>query len=258
MRLVDSHAHLNHPDYERDRDAVLNRARAAGVETVLVVGYDLPSSHDAVGLAQAIPMVYAAVGIHPHDAETLDEAALAELRHLLAQPKVVGVGETGLDYYRDLSPRQRQQAALRTQLQLARETNRPVILHNRDADDDLLRLLREVGLPAAGGVLHCFSGDARLAAEALSLGLMISIAGQITFKNAEPLRRVVATLPLDRLMVETDSPYLSPVPYRGKRNEPARVAEVARCIAALKGTAPEEIAAVTTANARRLFGIVGG
>ncbi len=262
MRLVDSHAHLNHPDYHPELDAVLARAAEAGVTAILVPGYDLESSRQAVALAArdhaGAPALYAAVGIHPHDAEMCDDAALAVLRELLAHPRVVAVGETGLDYYRDRSPREKQQAALRAHLSLARETDKPIILHNRDADSDLLRLLRAEGLPAAGGVLHCFSGDAALAEEALALRLMVSAAGQVTFKNAAPLRQALVTVPHDRLLIETDSPYLAPVPHRGRRNEPAWVAEVARGLAAVHGTTPEALAAATTENAGRLFGIRTG
>ncbi len=254
MQWVDSHAHLTHADFDPDRDQVLARAREAGVAAILVAGFDLESSRGAAALSAQHPGVYAAAGIHPHDAKACDDASLEAVRALLAQPRVVAVGETGLDYHYDFSPRDVQQRVLREHLALARETNLPVILHNRESDADLLRILREDGLPPAGGVMHCFSGDERLAAEALALGLMVSAAGQVTFKKAGDLRRVLAAVPLDRLLVETDCPYLAPVPHRGRRNEPAYVVEVARCLAEARGTSPEDVAAATTANAARLFG----
>ncbi len=253
--VVDSHAHLNHEGYQPDLDAVIARAREAGVVAILIPGYDLPSSREAVRLSERLPGAYASVGIHPHDAETCTDAALAELRALLKHPRVVGVGECGLDYYRDLSPRDVQQRVLRAHLALAREANRPIILHNRDSEGDLTRILREEGLPEAEGVLHCFSGDATLAAEALGMGLTIGVAGQVTFKNAAALREVIASLPLERLMVETDSPYLAPVPYRGRRNEPAHVVAVAECVALLHGTTFDVVANATTARFETLFGV---
>lgn len=263
MHLVDTHAHLNHEDYQEDLLAVLTRAGEAGVAAVLVPGYDLDSSRQAVAMAEefgearqeGLPRLYAAVGIHPHDAHTCDDDALAALHALLAHPGVVAVGETGLDYYRNLSPRERQQDSLRAHLALARETGKPILLHNRESDEDLLRLLRSEGLPEAGGVLHCFSGDTALAREAVALGLMVSAAGQVTYKNAARLREALATVPLDRLLVETDSPYLAPVPHRGRRNEPAWVAEVVRSLASLRALAPDDLAAATSANAERLLGI---
>lgn len=255
MRLVDSHAHLNHPDFDRDRAQVLARAAEAGVEAILVAGYDIPSSEAAARLAAAHPEVWASAGIHPHDAETCDAAALARLRELLALPRVVAVGETGLDYYRDLSPRPAQQETLRAHLRLARQAGLPVILHNRDSDEDLLRILREEGVPPAGGVLHCFSGEEPLAQEALALGLMVGAAGQVTFKKADALRQALMSVPLDRLLIETDCPYLAPVPFRGRRNEPAHVAEVARCLAQLRGIEPDALATAAAENARRLFNI---
>lgn len=226
---------------------------------MVVVGYDLPSSQNAVRLAEKHPHIWATAGIHPHDAATADGGAMAEICVLLEHPKVVAVGETGLDYFRDLSPREVQRRVLRAHLALARERNRPIILHNRGAEADLLSILRTEGLPEAGGVLHCFSGDEALAAAALDIGLMVSVAGQITHNRADALRLAVATVPLERLMVETDCPYLSPTPYRGHRNEPARVVEVARGLAKIHGVAPEIVAERTTANASRFFAIqVGG
>ncbi|MDH7568529.1 MAG: TatD family hydrolase [Armatimonadota bacterium] len=257
MWVIDSHAHLNHPSFADDLPATLQRARAAGVRAVLVAGFDLPSSREAVRLAAEHAEVWASVGVHPHDARTCDDETLAELARLLKAPRVAAVGETGLDYYRNLSPPEAQRHALRAHLALAREAGLPVILHDRDAHADLLQILREEGVPAAGGVLHCFSGDETLARQAISLGLMVSAAGQITYGRSEALRRAVAAVPSDRLLVETDSPYLTPEPYRGRqrRNEPMRVAEVVRCVAAARHTDPESVARATLENACQLFGI---
>ncbi|MHB1134116.1 MAG: TatD family hydrolase [Chloroflexota bacterium] len=262
--LVDSHAHLDDEAFAADRADVLARARAAGVTRIVSVGADLASSRANVALAASTPGVWASVGVHPHEAAGLneaaglDEAALAELRSLAAQPRVVAIGEIGLDFYRDLSPRPAQQAAFRAQLALARELGLPAIVHDREAHDEVLAVLREWAgaYPAARGVLHCFSGDEALARAAIELGFYISLAGPVTYANARRLQSLAAILPLERLLVETDCPYLTPVPRRGQRNEPALVALVAEKVAALRGLAPADLAAATTANARRLFGLV--
>ena len=245
---------------------------AAGVGTIVNVGTDLISSRRAVTLAGQYDSVYAAVGMHPHDAKKLDGVALAELRALAVQPKVVAVGEIGLDYYRNLSPRAVQRRAFQAQLAWAGKLGKPVIIHDRDAHDEIMDILTDwvAGFPVPGptakagrppresaarvGVLHTFSGDLAMAEKAIELGFYISISGPVTYKNARQLPAVVQALPLDRLLVETDCPYLAPHPHRGKRNEPAYVRFVAERIADLRGMGLDELAEATTANARRLFG----
>ncbi len=267
MTLIDTHAHLDFPNFDADRAAVVERARAAGVMAIVNVGADLASSRRAVGLAEQYRTIYAAVGIHPHDAKKLDGAALAELRDLAQHPKVVAIGEIGLDFYRDLSPREAQRRAFRAQLAWAAKLAKPVIIHDRDAHGEILEILADwaTGLgdsPLAGardgsagrlGVLHTFSGDLEMAERAIELGFYISVSGPVTYKNARQLPDIVQALPLDRLLVETDCPFLAPYPHRGKRNEPAYVRLVAERVAELKGIPVDELAMATTANAQHLF-----
>jgi TatD DNase family protein len=260
VSLIDTHAHLDFGQFDADREPVLERARAVGVETIVNVGTDVGSSRQALALTAAYDMVYAAVGMHPHDAKRLDGAALAELRASAQQPKVVAVGEIGLDFYRDRSPRDVQRRAFRAQLAWAAKMGKPVIIHDRDAHDEVMGILADWaqglhGSPLAGrlGVLHTFSGDLSMAERAIDLGFYISISGPVTYRNAGPLLDVVRALPLGRILVETDCPFLAPHPHRGKRNEPAYVRLVAEKIAALKGISVDEVALATTANARRLF-----
>jgi TatD DNase family protein len=253
--LFDTHAHVHFEEFAADREAVLARARAAGVGRFLAVGADLASSRAAVALAAAHPDVYAAVGIHPHDASGADAAALDELRGLAGAPRVRAVGEIGLDYFRDRSPRDAQVRALEAQLALAREAGRPVVLHCREAHADLLAILRAGGMGAAGGVMHCFSGDVAVAERCLALGLLISLAGPVTYPSARTLAEVARAVPLDRLVLETDCPYLPPQPWRGQRNEPAYLPVTAARVAALRGLAVEEVAEATTRNACRLLGL---
>ncbi len=258
--LVDTHAHLDFNKFDGDREAVLRRAREAGVTTILTVGVDLPSSRRAVELAARYEGVYAAVGVHPHDAKSLDGAALAALRDLARRPQVVAVGEIGLDFYRDLSPRDVQRRAFRAQLAWAAKLGKPVIIHDREAHDEVLSILTDWaaglrGSPLTGraGVLHTFSGDREMAERAIELGFYLSISGPVTYKNARRLSEIVAALPLDRLLVETDCPFLAPHPHRGKRNEPAYVRLVAERVAELQNVTLDELAEATTANAYRLF-----
>lgn len=267
--LIDTHAHLDFARFDADRPAVIERAQAAGVVAIVNVGADLISSRRAVELAEQYESIYAAVGMHPHDAKKLNGATLAELRDLAQHPQVVAVGEIGLDFYRDLSPRDVQRRAFRAQLAWAAKLGKPVVIHDRDAHDEVMDILADwaAGLknsPLAGvghesaarmGVLHTFSGDLAMAERAMELGFYISISGPVTYKNARHLPGIVRALPLDRLLVETDCPFLAPHPYRGKRNEPAYVRLVAERIAALKGIPLHELAEATTANARRLFGL---
>jgi TatD DNase family protein len=249
--LVDSHCHLDFSDFAAERDAVIARARAAGVGTMLTIGTRLDEFHDVRAVAEADADMWCSVGAHPHEAAGHADLLADQLTSLAVHPKVVGIGETGLDYHYDLSPRDIQERVFRTHIAASRMTGLPLIVHAREADDDIARILAEGQPPAA--VLHCFSSGRGLAEAALALGFYISISGIVTFKNAEDLRAIVRDVPLDRLLVETDSPYLAPVPYRGKRNEPAFVAVTAAAVAALKGVAPETLAAVTTANFFRLF-----
>jgi TatD DNase family protein len=260
--LVDTHAHLDFDKFDADRPAVIERARAAGVVAIVNVGADLPSSRAAVRLAGEYEGIYAAVGMHPHDARKLDGAALAELRELAQQPKVVAVGEIGLDFYRDLSPRDVQRRAFQAQLAWAARLGKPVVIHDRDAHDEVLAMLEDwaAGLdhsPLAGrlGVLHTFSGDLTMAERAIDLGFYISISGPVTYHNARQLPEIVRALPLGRLLVETDCPFLAPHPHRGRRNEPAYVRLVAERIAELRGISLDDLAQTTTANACRLFGL---
>ena len=252
--MIDSHCHLDFPHFNPDRDEVLARAVEAGVTAIINPGTDLESSRRALALTERYDNVYAAVGVHPHDASTLDRRTIDELRRLAVHPKVVAVGEIGLDYYRDLSPRAAQRAAFDAQLALAAELNRPVIIHQRESAADVMAALRDwavVGHP--GGVLHAFSGDGAMAQEAVALGLSVGIGGPVTFKNARRLPEVVPSLPASCLVIETDAPYLTPHPYRGKRNEPAYVALVAERVAQLRGLPVEELSRQLAGNTVRLF-----
>lgn len=257
MPLIDSHAHINDRRFAADREEVLARARGAGLAGIVNVGFDLPSSAECLELADKYPFLYAAVGVHPHDAGEVPPDYLDRLRELARHPKVVALGEMGLDYYRDLSPRETQRKVFREQLALARELNLPVIIHDRDAHTDVLDILRRDGLGPRGGVMHCFSGDWEVARECLDLGLYISLAGPVTYPNAQKVREVAARVPLERLLVETDCPYLPPQPWRGKRNEPAYVRCVAEEIARLRGISFAEVALASARNCQHLFGLPG-
>ena len=252
--LIDSHCHLNHEDFAVDLSQVLMRAREAGVRHVICVGYDLESSESAVRLASEIGMVSASVGIHPHDAKTLTSGIEQQLKEL-ASENVVAIGETGLDYYRDLSPRDVQQKAFRRHIGLAKELDLPLIIHSREAQEDVLRILGDEGLPPRGVVMHCLPSDTDFAEKSLEMGCYLGIGGPVTFLNAGKLREIAAGLPLDRLLLETDAPYLTPHPYRGKRNEPSYLPLVANKIAEIKGVSLSQVTEITTSNARKLFRI---
>jgi TatD DNase family protein len=249
--LVDSHCHLDFPDFAAEREAVIGRARAAGVETMLTISTRLDQFDGVRAIAEAYDGVWCSVGAHPHEAA--DHAALVSERlvALASHPKVIGIGETGLDFHYDLSPRDTQEAVFRAHIDASRASGLPLIIHAREADREIARILEEERPPP--GVLHCFSSGRALAETALDLGFYISISGIVTFRNAEELRAIVRDLPLDRLLVETDAPYLAPVPYRGKRNEPAFVAMTAAAVAALKGLDPQHLATATCENFFRLF-----
>lgn len=253
--LIDTHAHIEMKDFDSDREEVIQRAREAGVGYLISVGATLAGSRKAVELAERYENVYASVGIHPHDIKDMDETTIPTLRELAKSSKVVAVGEIGLDYFKEWSPKELQISRFRELLALAKELNKPVIIHDRDAHEDTLRILKEEGLK--NGVVHCFSGDYRFAKEILKLGFYISFTGVITFPKAEDAREVVKHVPIERMLIETDCPYLAPVPHRGKRNEPSYVAEVAKTIAAVKGLSFEDVARITTLNVKDLFGIDG-
>jgi TatD DNase family protein len=246
--VIDSHCHVFMPEYADDRDAVLTRARLAGVSAMVVVGYDLATSRDAVALAEAHPDLFATVAIHPHHASSVTPAALEELRRLAAHPRVVAIGETGLDYYRNRAPQDTQIAAFRAQLDLARRAALPVVIHDREAHADTMRILNEDGRGLPAIVLHCFSGDRRMAEQAWAHGYYVGIDGPITYPNARELRALVQDAPRDRILLETDAPYLPPTPHRGTRNEPARLPLIAEGVAALWGCEPAAVDRATTAN----------
>lgn len=254
--LIDTHAHLDNGQFSQDFDQVLERAAAAGVSQILTVGCDLASSRASLELARNYPQLYAAVGIHPHDASQADAAGLAELRRMLAaDSKIVAVGEIGLDYYWDRSPRPVQAQAFRDQLALAKEVGLPVIVHDRDAHDDVLQILKDSEARDVGGVLHCFSGDLAMAKAVLDLGFYLSFPGTITYPNNAQGREVVRGVPIESILVETDCPYLAPQAHRGRRNEPAYVTQTAAMIAEIKGLTPADVARITTLNAWQLFGL---
>lgn len=258
--FIDSHAHLDVPNYDADRAEVINRAREAGVEMMLeICGSDVAKGSLDVGLklAEEYQFIYAAIGLHPHEASLYDEALEQKLLAMSDHEKVIGWGEIGLDYHYDHSPRDTQRRVFRRQLELALERRLPAIIHTREAEDDTIQILREswanVGGVGIGGIIHCFTGTQKLADAAIEMGFHISFSGVLTFKNAEELRDVARSAPMERLLIETDCPYLAPLPYRGKRNEPAFVRETAAKLAELKSVSLEEIARLTSGNFKRLF-----
>lgn len=255
--LIDSHAHIQGEEFAVDLADVIARAHAAGVEKIVVVGGagELSSNEAALRVAESFDGLFATVGMHPHDAKDVSEADLERLKKLAENSKVVAIGETGLDFYYDHSPRDLQMRIFTRFIHMARETRLPLIVHDRDAHAEIADLLRAEGGGALRGVIHCFTGDYEAAKLFLDLGFYLSFSGILTFKNAEPLRDAARRLPLDRLLVETDAPYLAPVPKRGKRNEPAFVLHVAETLASIRNTPLDEIAAATSRNAEALFGI---
>jgi TatD DNase family protein len=254
IRLIDSHAHIYGKEFTADFDEMLHRAADAGVETIIVVGADLESSIQATELAQKHPNIYAAVGIHPHDASRVTDACYKLIIDLAQNcPKVVAIGEIGLDFYRDRSPRPDQEKVFRRFIQVARELKLPLIIHDRDAHERIMTILREEGAADVGGVLHCFSGDLQMAKECIDLGFYVSIPGTVTYPKNATLHEVVKGLKTENMLVETDCPYLSPVPYRGKRNEPAYVRLAAEKVAELKGLSLGDVARITTVNCEKLF-----
>lgn len=253
--LVDTHAHLDSNRFSDDLPQVIEAAKAAGVHQILTIGCDLASSRASVDLAANYPEVYAAVGIHPHDAREATPDMIEELKLLAQQDKVVAIGEMGLDYYRDHCPHDIQQTAFRRQIALAKEVGLPIIVHDRDAHQDVLRILREEGADQVGGVLHCFSGDLAMARACIEMGFYISFPGTLTYPKNQALRDVAEALSTDHMLLETDCPYLAPQVKRGKRNEPAYVRYTAEELARIKGLSVDDIARITSLNAFRLFGI---
>ncbi|MDD3653193.1 MAG: TatD family hydrolase [Desulfotomaculaceae bacterium] len=251
--LFDSHAHLDFEDYDADRDEMITRARAAGLINIVNVGFDLDSSRKAVQLAEKYDLIYAAVGIHPHVADEAPIDFLEQLEQLSAHPKVVALGEMGLDYFRNLSSRPVQYKVFREQLTLAKRLNLPVIIHDREAHGEVMDILHQDSPFPAGGVIHCYSGSWEMAKQCISLGFYISIAGPVTFKNANRLKDIATRIPLNRLLIETDAPFLTPTPHRGKRNEPAFVQFTAVEIAGLKKMDNEELAKICAENGKTLF-----
>lgn len=263
--LIDTHAHLDFPEFEADREAVLARARESGVGHIIAVGFDMRSSQAVVDLAERHADLSAAVGVHPSDASTWNRAVAEELERLGRHPKVVAIGETGLDFYRNGSPRTIQRIAFQEQLELAAKLGLPVVVHDRDAHGEVMAALRAwassaevAGNPSYDrglGVLHCFSGDLAMAEQLVAMGFLISFAGPITYPKSTRLAELARKLPLNSIVVETDSPYLAPQPWRGRRNEPAYVTAVAEKVAALRSAPVAAVAEATTANARRAFGL---
>lgn len=260
--FVDSHSHIEENRFDADRDAVIQRALDAGVDAIVDIGNGdvAADSHSAAfRLAEAHDFIYTTVGVHPHEARLFDRELEARLVDLAQHPKVIAWGEIGLDYYYDNSPREAQRHAFRAQLALARERRLPAVIHTRDAESDTVAILKEEWAGSElPGIIHCFTGTTRFAEQAVAMGFYISFSGVVTFKKASDLRATARQLPIERLLIETDSPFLAPEPYRGRRNEPAYVVETARRIAELRGLSVEEIGSITSSNFKRAFMIPGG
>ncbi len=253
LKLFDTHAHLDFPRFKKDRTRVIERARESGVENIVNVGADLSSSRRAIELSQEFSGIYVTVGVHPHSADEVNEDVFDQLKELTKDDRVVAIGETGLDFYYDNSPRQIQKEVFQQHLWLARETRLPLVIHSREAEQETLEILRNEHVEDMGGILHCFSGGPEMARDVLNLGLYIAFGGIITFKNTTDLRKIVKEVPLEKILLETDAPYLTPHPYRGQRNEPAYVKFVAEKIAEIKGVSPVEVGQITTQNAKKAY-----
>jgi len=261
--LVDSHCHLQDKKFKSDVDAVISRASEAGITAMVTIGYDMESSRRGIEIADSYENVYATIGVHPHDAKDLRPKDIDELTRMADSARVIGVGEIGYDFYRNLSPREEQDRAFRAQLDLARDLKLPVVIHSRDADEATYHVIAEYEAAARAGwprdrplgIMHCYAGDLPLALRYIELGFVISIAGTVTYPNAERLRAVAAGIPLRWMAVETDAPYLPPQPMRGKRNEPAYVADTAKFIAELRGDTLAEVCDRTATTAAWLFGL---
>ncbi len=253
--LFDSHAHYDDKRFEHDLPETISRAIDSGVEYILTASSDIASSVENISLTQKYDILYAAVGVHPHNAADINNSIISALADFASYPKVVAIGEIGLDYFYDNSPREAQKVWFAKQISIARNVKLPIIVHDREAHEDTLNILKSEDAREVGGVLHCYSGSVEMAKQILDMGIMISIAGSVTFRNAKKISEVVKYVPDDMLLIETDSPYLTPEPYRGKRNESAYVKLVAEIIAEIKGRSLDYIAEITTSNAKRLFGI---
>lgn len=254
--LIDSHAHLDDQKFDIDRDMIIKNLKNNGIELVINIGSDLQTSIASVSLAEKHENIYAAVGVHPHSADEVDDSTIEILKSFAKREKVVAIGEIGLDYYYDNSPRDLQRKWFKEQLKLAKQVDLPVVIHTREAAQETFDILKEAQDGSLRGVLHCYSGSAEMAAEYIKLGFYISFAGPVTFKNAKAIREVAKVVPLDKLLVETDCPYLTPEPHRGKRNEPIFVKYTAGIIADIRGITYEELAKATNRNTRELFKIV--
>lgn len=254
--LFDSHAHINDERFDEDRDEVIEHLRENSIDLVVNPGADMPSSRSAVELANKVDFIYSAVGVHPHDVETMTDKDLEELKNLAKEnEKVVAIGEIGLDYYYDLSPRELQKEWFIKQIELANELGLPFIVHDRDAHGDTFDIIKKYKAPETGCVLHCYSGSLELALEYIKMGCYISIPGTVTFKNNRKTVEVAENIPIEWMLIETDSPYLTPVPYRGKRNDPSKVRYVAEKVAELRGISYEEVCEITKENAKKFFNI---
>jgi TatD DNase family protein len=256
-QIIDTHCHLADRKLDGDLEGVLQRAADAGVGTIVSVGAisSLEVDRRTIEIAESHPHIYAAIGVHPHDAKDCDTSRIGALRDLAQSKKVVAIGESGLDFHYMHSPVEAQEAALRRHLELAAELALPIVIHCRNAEERLVAIVREVGLPARGGVIHCFTGNREAACEFVALGFHISFSGIVTFRNAREVQDAAPTVPDHRVMVETDAPYLAPEPYRGKRNEPAYVRRTLEVLASLRGIEVDRLAMITSENARRLFGL---
>ncbi|TDL30436.1 TatD family deoxyribonuclease [Jeotgalibacillus sp. S-D1] len=253
--LFDTHVHLNADQFEDDVVEVINRAKENGIEWMTVVGFDRPTIKKAMELAETYEFIYASVGWHPVDAIDMTDEDLSWIEELASHPKVVAIGETGLDYYWDKSPKAVQKEVFKKQIQLAKRVDLPIVIHNRDATQDVVDILREENASDVGGIMHCYGGSVEIAKECIDMNFMISLGGPVTFKNAKKPKEVAAEIPLEHLLIETDAPFLAPHPYRGKRNEPSYVKLVAEQIAELKGITVEEVGNQTTKNAKKIFKI---
>lgn len=253
--LFDTHVHLNAEQYDEDLAEVIKRAREAGVEKMVVVGFDRPTIERAMELIEQYDFLYASIGWHPVDAIDMTEGDLIWIEELSKHPKVVAIGEMGLDYHWDKSPKDVQKDVFRQQIQLAKKVKLPIIIHNREATADIVEILKEENAAEVGGIMHCFSGSPETAKECIDMNFYISLGGPVTFKNARKPKEVAAEIPLEKLLIETDCPYLAPHPFRGKRNEPSYVKLVCEQIAEIKNMPVEEVAAITTENAKKLFAI---
>jgi TatD DNase family protein len=250
--MIDSHCHLDFDVFDNQRDKIIAEADAAGIHTIVNIGVDVPSSKRSIALAERYDCIYATVGIHPHDARKVGGRTIDELRELSRHPRVIAIGEIGLDYYRDMSPRNVQQRVFREQLELASEVDLPVVIHTRESFEDSLDIVSDFAGRLPGGVFHCFPGDTQEAGRVFDIGFVISVGGIITFKNSK-MSRVAAEVPLEKILLETDAPYLAPVPFRGKTNFPAYVVHTCRKLAELRGETPQEVERITDRNTRKLF-----